>query len=554
MGVASSGAALKYRRDFMVKYDAVVIGGGAAGLAASIYLARAQYTVLVIEKEKFGGQITITSEVVNYPGIISTDGKKLTEGMRIQAENFGAEFMLAQVEKIDFSGEVKKIYTDKGEIETYGIVLATGASPRRAGFKGEEEFRGRGVAYCATCDGEFFTGKEVFVVGGGFAAAEEAIFLTKYARKVTILVRGESFTCAESIVEEVLKNDLIEVRYNTEVKEVGGESSLQYAVFEDKKERKIYRYDSQNGENFGMFVFAGYEPANKLFKDVLETDERGYLVTDRNQKTSEDAVYGAGDICIKNLRQVVTAVSDGAIAATSLEKDIYAVHRKYGIKREPMKKSKPEVNKETSENTSLDSFIDDNIKESLKPVFEKFENNITVKVNLNNTAFSNELKGFSEEFSKLCDKIKFVYEEISDDEPSSMMIYDVNGEYTGIRYCAVPGGHEFNSFIIALYNAAGPGQPIDSKIKGKIESIDKNIDIKIAISLSCTMCPELVMAVQKAASLNKNINVSIYDIMHFEELKNRYSIMSVPCMIINDEQVMFGKKNITELSEILASI
>lgn len=554
MGVASSGAALKYRRDFMVKYDAVVIGGGAAGLAAAIYLARAQYTVLVIEKEKFGGQITITSEVVNYPGIISTDGKKLTEGMRIQAENFGAEFMLAQVEKIDFSGEVKKIYTDKGEIETYGIVLATGASPRRAGFKGEEEFRGRGVAYCATCDGEFFTGKEVFVVGGGFAAAEEAIFLTKYARKVTILVRGESFTCAESIVEEVLKNDLIEVRYNTEVKEVGGESSLQYAVFEDKKEGKIYRYDSQNGENFGMFVFAGYEPANKLFKDVLETDERGYLVTDRNQKTSEDAVYGAGDICIKNLRQVVTAVSDGAIAATSLEKDIYAVHRKYGIKREPMKKSKPEVNKETSENTSLDSFIDDNIKESLKPVFEKFENSITVKVNLNNTAFSNELKGFSEEFSKLCDKIKFVYEEISDDEPSSMMIYDVNGEYTGIRYCAVPGGHEFNSFIIALYNAAGPGQPIDSKIKGKIESIDKNIDIKIAISLSCTMCPELVMAVQKAASLNKNINVSIYDIMHFEELKNRYSIMSVPCMIINDEQVMFGKKNITELSEILASI
>lgn len=554
MGVASSGAALKYRRDFMVKYDAVVIGGGAAGLAAAIYLARAQYTVLVIEKEKFGGQITITSEVVNYPGIISTDGKKLTEGMRIQAENFGAEFMLAQVEKIDFSGEVKKIYTDKGEIETYGIVLATGASPRRAGFKGEEEFRGRGVAYCATCDGEFFTGKEVFVVGGGFAAAEEAIFLTKYARKVTVLVRGESFTCAESIVEEVLKNDLIEVRYNTEVKEVGGESSLQYAVFEDKKERKIYRYDSQNGENFGMFVFAGYEPANKLFKDVLETDERGYLVTDRDQKTSEDAVYGAGDICIKNLRQVVTAVSDGAIAATSLEKDIYAVHRKYGIKREPMKKSKPEVNKETSENTSSDSFIDDNIKESLKPVFEKFENNITVKVNLNNTPFSNELKGFSEEFSKLCDKIKFVYEEISDDEPSSMMIYDGNGEYTGIRYCAVPGGHEFNSFIIALYNAAGPGQPIDSKIKEKIESIDKNIDIKIAISLSCTMCPELVMAVQRAASLNKNINVSIYDIMHFEELKNRYSIMSVPCMIINDEQVMFGKKNITEISEILASI
>ena len=175
-------------------YDVVVIGGGPAGLTAAIYLARAKYRVVVVEKEKFGGQITITHEVVNYPGVERTSGAELTETMRRQAESFGAEFMLAQVEKLDLSGDVKTVHTDRGELKAFGVLLATGAHPRMLGFPGEAEFRGRGVAYCATCDGEFFTGKEVFVVGGGFAAAEEAVFLTKYASKVTILMITDDFT------------------------------------------------------------------------------------------------------------------------------------------------------------------------------------------------------------------------------------------------------------------------------------------------------------------------------------------------------------------------
>ena len=167
-------------------YDVIIIGGGPAGLTAAIYLARACYRVIVIEKEKFGGQITITSEVVNYPGVRKTSGSELTESMRKQAESFGAEFMLTEVKEINVEGDIKEGITERGKFKCFGILLATGAHPRMIGFAGEEEFKGHGVAYCATCDGEFFTGKEVFVVGGGFAAAEESVFLPKSASHVTI--------------------------------------------------------------------------------------------------------------------------------------------------------------------------------------------------------------------------------------------------------------------------------------------------------------------------------------------------------------------------------
>ena len=181
------------------QYDVIVVGAGPAGLSAALYAARAKYRVLVLEKEKMGGQITITSEIVNYPGVEKTNGTELTEQMRRQAEAFGAEFAMAEVKGIDLAGEIKTVKTDKGEYQAPGIVLAVGANPRKLGFAGEREYQGRGVAYCATCDGEFFTGMDVFVIGGGFAAAEEAVFLTKYARKVTIIVREEDFTCAKAV-------------------------------------------------------------------------------------------------------------------------------------------------------------------------------------------------------------------------------------------------------------------------------------------------------------------------------------------------------------------
>ena len=317
-------------------YDVIIVGGGPAGLSAAIYMARARYRTLVIEKEKFGGQITITSEVVNYPGIPSISGSELTDGMRKQAEAFGAEFLLANVEHLSLDTDIKTVTTDRGEKKALGIILATGASPRKIGFPGEQEFQGRGVAYCATCDGEFFTGKDVLVVGGGFAAVEEAIFLTKYARQVLILVRGDSFSCAKSASDELDHYDKIQVLFHTEIKEAGGEGKLQYALLYNSRTGETRRFEPEDGSSFGIFVFAGYAPANSLFKDIVEVDEHGYLITDINHKTNIDGVYGAGDICVKNLRQVVTAVADGAKAATALEKHVSEVHERNHIPPIPM--------------------------------------------------------------------------------------------------------------------------------------------------------------------------------------------------------------------------
>ena len=216
-------------------YDAIVIGGGPAGLTAALYLARANNRVLVIEKETFGGQITITSDVVNYPGILKTSGKELTESMRQQAQDFGADFVLAEVQKIEDDGDFKQVKTTRGTFKCFGIVIATGAHPRKAGFIGEEEFKGHGIAYCATCDGSFFEGKEIFVVGGGYAAAEESVFLTRYAKHVTILIREDDFSCASSIASLAKNHEKITVYTNVEVLEVSGHTYLESLKYHNKK-------------------------------------------------------------------------------------------------------------------------------------------------------------------------------------------------------------------------------------------------------------------------------------------------------------------------------
>ena len=254
-------------------YDVAIIGGGPAGLTAALYLARAKYRVVVLEKEKFGGQITITHEVVNYPGVERTDGESLTRTMRHQAESFGAEFMLAEVESLDMAGDVKTVKTSRGELKAFGVLLATGAHPRKVGFKGEDDFRGRGVAYCATCDGEFFTGKEVFVIGGGFAAAEEAVFLTRYARHVHILIRKDDFSCAKSVADSAKNHPKITVHPNTQVEEVLGDSVLRAIRYRNTRTGELAEYRAAEGENIGVFVFAGYAPATNLVKGIAHRPE-----------------------------------------------------------------------------------------------------------------------------------------------------------------------------------------------------------------------------------------------------------------------------------------
>ena len=255
-------------------YDVIIVGGGPAGLTAALYLARAKYRVLVLEKEQFGGQIAITHEVVNYPGITRTSGKALTDTIQQQAASFGAEFQIAEATGFDLSGEIKTVRTNRGDYRCFGILLATGAHPRMVGFKGEEEHKGRGVAYCATCDGEFFTGKEIFVVGGGYAAAEESVFLTKFARHVTILIRKDDFSCAASVADQAKNHEKITVLTNTVMEEVSGENGLTYARYKNTVTGEVTEYQSK--ESFGVFVFAGYAPATEAVKDVVERNAQDH--------------------------------------------------------------------------------------------------------------------------------------------------------------------------------------------------------------------------------------------------------------------------------------
>lgn len=539
-------------------YDVVIVGAGPAGLSAAIYMARAKYRVLVLEKAGIGGQITITSEIVNYPGVELTSGKELTEKMRVQAESFGAEFVLAEVMDMELGEDIKVLHTTRGDYKALGVILAPGANPRKLGFKGEKQFQGRGVAYCATCDGEFFTGKEVFVIGGGFAAVEESIFLTKYASKITIVVREEDFTCAATIVDKLKNYNKIKVVFETELVEVGGEPSLQYAKFMDNKKKEMWEYHTD--DTFGVFVFAGYVPNTGWIGNHIELDPQGYIITDANKKTNIDGVYAAGDVCVKNLRQVVTAVADGAIAATSLEKTVSEKHDRLEIpdlyvEKEVSKSAKiKNENTEPKKATSSNSFIDDTIRNQLSGVFAKFNSKVTVRAWLDESNLSAEMRGFLGEFTDMTDKV--TWQPGEGEMPEGMIspaieILRENGESSGIVFHGVPGGHEFNSFVIALYNVAGPGQGIDEVTEKEIAAICEKVNIKILVSLSCTMCPETVMSSQKIASLNENVTAEMFDLTHFPELKTKYNVMSVPCIVVNDEKISFGKKNIQDMLEII---
>jgi len=535
-------------------YDVIVVGGGPAGLTAALYLARAKYRVLVLEKDQFGGQISITHEVVNYPGIAKVSGKHLTETMQQQAASFGAEFMLAEATGFALSEDIKTVHTNRGDYRCFGILLATGAHPRMVGFQGEEEHKGRGVAYCATCDGEFFAGKEVFVIGGGYAAAEESVFLTKFARHVTILIRRDDFSCAASVSEQAKKHEKITVLYNTVMEEVSGENGLTYARYKNTDTGEVAEYRSK--ETFGVFVFAGYAPATEAVKGVIELNEQGYILTDASQKTSADGVYAAGDVCVKPLRQVVTATGDGALAATELEKYAAAMQRKTGIHPEisvpannevPVSPSHAEIEPDPTQ------LFPPEMREQLDTLFSRMERKLRLKLYLDNRPVSAELERFMTALADLSEKltVEVVDREARKKHAPCVKVCLEDGTETGLAFHGVPSGHEFTSFVLGLYNTAGPGQSIDEETRKQIAAITKQTDLKILVTLSCTMCPDLVKAAQRIAAENPFISAEVYDIHHFEEMKERYQVMSVPCLVVDDEKVSFGKKNISQILDIL---
>ena len=530
-------------------YDVVVVGGGPAGLTAALYLARARYRVLLLEKSRFGGQIAITEAVVNYPGIEKISGTELTETIRRQGEAFGAEYLQAEATGFDLSGNIKTVETTAGSYQCLGLLLATGAHPRKAGFRGEDAYQGRGVAYCATCDGEFFTGKEIFVIGGGYAAAEESIFLTRFARHVTVLIRKEDFSCAASLAEEARNHEKITVLTNTVMEEVDGQQGLTYARYRNTRSGEVTEYRSE--EPFGVFVFTGYAPATDQLKGIVELDDRGYLLTDQAQQTNIPGVFGAGDVCVKPLRQVVTATADGALAATELEKYVADIQRKTGLRSTVTPKS---ISKHSAKVTST-SLFDEKMAEELKGLFSAMERPLLLRLYLDSRPISRELESFVQSLAALSKRltVEVAQKQAHESYAPCVKVCLADGTETGLAFHGVPGGHEFTSFVLGLYNAAGPGQAISSETRERIQKIKKPVDLKILVTLSCNMCPDLVKSAQRIAAENPNVTAEVYDIHHFEGLKNQYQIMSVPCMIMNDQALTFGKKTIEEILSMIES-
>ena len=562
-------------------YDAVIIGGGPAGLTAALYLARARYRVLVVEKDHFGGQITITDEVVNYPGVYSASGSELTETMRLQAAAFGAEFMLAEVTGFDLDGDVKRVKTTKGDIPCFAVLLATGASPRSVGFAGEEEFRGHGVAYCATCDGEFFTGKDVFVIGGGFAAAEESVFLTKYARHVTVLVREDDFTCAPAVAEEAKRNEKITVLYNTEVVEATGDSALRAVRYRNIRTGEEYVYRADDGDTFGIFVFVGYAPATQLVQGIAELDSFGYVLTDERQMTSADGLFAAGDVCVKSLRQVATAVGQAAQTATDMERYLKAAQERTGLvpmapAGRPVAAAAGETGDGAAESgagsnagggsgaagsqvgaTGSSSLFDDAMLTQLDTVFSRMDRSLVLRLHADESDLSAELRAYMDELCGLTDNLSLVTAPAASaaEELPFVEVCDAEGAALGLAFHGVPGGHEFTSFVLGLYNAAGPGQPIAEGDASRIAELVDEVSIKVLVSLSCTMCPETVISAQRVAADNPRVSAHVFDVAHFPQLRERYNAMSVPCVVVEragSERVSFGKKNLNQMLDLLS--
>jgi len=307
-------------------YDVIILGAGPAGLTAGLYAGRSRLSTLIIEKGRDGGQITLTSEIENYPGqmLENEDGPSLIARMTAQAERFGAERVNDTIEKVELQGEIKKLVGWNGEYLGKTLIIATGAFPRPIGCKNEEEFMGRGISFCATCDAVFFEGLDVYVVGGGDAAVEEAMYLTKFARKVTVIHRRNELRAAKSIQEKAFRNPKISFLWDTVVEEVNGDDVLNRMTVRNVKtgEKTVIEADPADGM-FGMFGFIGMNPSSQLFEGVLDM-ENGYIRTDENMRTNVEGVFAAGDIRVKSLRQVITAAADGAIAAVQAEKYLEA--------------------------------------------------------------------------------------------------------------------------------------------------------------------------------------------------------------------------------------
>jgi thioredoxin reductase (NADPH) len=300
-----------------ISKDLVIIGGGPAGLSAAIYAQRALLDSVLLEQEAIGGQVITTAEVDNYPGVPNTDGFSLTDAMQKQAEGLGAEIKVSPARSIEHLEDgTFLVKTPDTTYHTKTVIVSGGATPRHVGFEGEEEYAGRGVSYCATCDGMFFRGREVFVVGGGNSAAEEALFLTRFASHVTMIVRKDHLRAQAVVGREIEENPKTSVRFMTSIVKVAGDPTIKEITFKNTETGELSTETFEKGA--GVFVFVGRVPATQIICDLVDLNPAGYVIADERMATKTAGLFVAGDIRDKPLRQIVTAASDGAIAATSV--------------------------------------------------------------------------------------------------------------------------------------------------------------------------------------------------------------------------------------------
>ena len=299
-------------------YDTMIIGAGPAGMTAALYAARSNLKVALLERGIYGGQMNNTAEIENYPGYARISGPELAEKMFEPLENLGVEHLFGQVEKIEDHGDYKKIITEDEAFETKTVILASGANHRHLGVPGEEEYNSRGVSYCAVCDGAFFRDEDLLVVGGGDSAVEEAIFLTRFAKSVTIVHRRDQLRAQQLLQERAFANEKISFIWDSVVKEIKGDDRrVTSVVFENVKTGQ-----SSESDFGGVFVYVGLDPVSDFAKDLGICDEAGWIVTDQQMKTAIDGIYAIGDVRQKDLRQITTAVGDGAVAGQEVYKYI----------------------------------------------------------------------------------------------------------------------------------------------------------------------------------------------------------------------------------------
>ena len=299
-------------------YDTMIIGAGPAGMTAALYAARSNLKVALLERGIYGGQMNNTAEIENYPGYARISGPELAEKMFEPLENLGVEHLFGQVEKIEDHGDYKKIITEDEAFETKTVILASGANHRHLGVPGEEEYNSRGVSYCAVCDGAFFRDEDLLVVGGGDSAVEEAIFLTRFAKSVTIVHRRDQLRAQKLLQERAFANEKISFIWDSVVKEIKGDDRrVTNVAFENVKTGQ-----SSESDFGGVFVYVGLDPVSDFVKDLDICDEAGWIVTDQHMKTAIDGIYAIGDVRQKDLRQITTAVGDGAVAGQEVYKYI----------------------------------------------------------------------------------------------------------------------------------------------------------------------------------------------------------------------------------------